>query len=208
MTRINLLPPEIIQRQRARRQTAAVAAVGLLVIVLLAGFYVLQQIKLSGVQKDLTAQRERNADLQAQVNELKRFDEIVGQINQKEQLLATLLANEVRWSGVMRDLSLVIPGNAWLTALTATVTDPVTNALAPVTVTNPDIVGNITFEGTADRHPTVAEWLTALEKIRGFLNPWVTQSAAVQLGPNAAFVHFTSSVDLTKDVTVEGRSES
>lgn len=209
MTRINLLPPEIIQRQRARRQTAMVAAAGLLVIVLLAGFYVLQQIKLSGVEEDLAAQRAENAQLQEQVDELSRFDEIVSQIDQKEQLLARLLENEVRWSGVLRDLSLVIPSTAWLTTMTATVVDPVTTgALPPVPgVGTADLIGTIAFQGDADRHPTVAEWLTALEKIRGFLNPWITQSTQIEL-EGIPLVQFTSSVDLTKDVTVEGREEA
>ncbi|MCA1726154.1 MAG: PilN domain-containing protein [Actinobacteria bacterium] len=205
MTRINLLPPEIAQRQRARRQTTVVAAIALVVVLLLAFFYVLQQITLGGIDRDLKAQRDKNADLQAQVDELKRFDEIIAEIGRKEELLATLLRNEVRWSGVLRDLSLVVPGDAWLLSMDASVEDVL--GTSSVSATSSDIIGSISFTGVADRHPTVAEWLTALEKIRGFLNPWISESVQGNV-ETVPVVQFTSTVDLTTDVTVEGRNET
>lgn len=208
MTRINLLPPEMLERQRARRQTTLVAAAGLVVILLLGGFWFMQQLTLSGVQRDLDAQLARNAELQAEVDELSRFDEILAEIANKEELLGTLMENEVRWSGVLRDLSLVIPGRAWLTTMSGVVEDitaPV--AVAPTTTGGEGIIGTISFVGFADRHPTVAEWLTALEKIRGMVNPWIT-SSTITLVADIPAVTFTSTVDLTVEITVEGRSES
>jgi Tfp pilus assembly protein PilN len=207
MTKINLLPPELIERQKARRQTTIVAVVGFLVIVLLGFFYILQQIKLSGLDEDLAAQQARNDDLTAQVNDLKRFDELLAEIADREDLLVILLENEVRWSGVLRDLSLVIPGTAWLESLEAQVDDPLTAVAAdPLVPTDQDLVGAISFIGHADRHPTVAEWLTALEKIRGFLNPWISESILEPIG-DVPVVKFTSTVDLTVDITVEGRAQ-
>jgi Tfp pilus assembly protein PilN len=205
MTKINLLPPELIERQKARRQTTIVAIVGFVVILLLGGFYVLQQLKLSDLDEKLAQQRATNENLAAQVNDLKRFDELIAQIRDREELLVTLLENEVRWSGVLRDLSLVIPSTAWLEDLDAAVRDPlVANVETGVIGADPNIIGAITFNGKADRHPTVAEWLTALEKIRGFLNPWISESILELIG-DVPVVSFTSSVDLTGDVTVEGR---
>lgn len=207
MTKINLLPPELIERQKARRQTTLVAIAGFLVIVLLGFFYVLQQIKLSGLDEDLALQQARNDDLTAQVNDLKRFDELLAEIADREELLVTLLENEVRWSGVLRDLSLVIPGTAWLETLEAQVNDPLTAVAAdPLVPAEGDLVGAISFIGHADRHPTVAEWLTALEKIRGFLNPWISESILEPIG-DVPVVKFTSTVDLTADITVEGRAQ-
>ncbi len=207
MTKINLLPPELIERQKARRQTTIVAIVGFLVIVLLGFFYVMQQIKLSGLDEDLAAQQAENDDLTAQVNDLKRFDELLAEIADREDLLVTLLENEVRWSGVLRDLSLVIPGTAWLESLEAAVDDPLNLVAEDSLVTSDqDLVGAISFVGKADRHPTVAEWLTALEKIRGFLNPWISESVIEPIG-DVPVVKFTSTVDLTSDITVEGRAQ-
>jgi Tfp pilus assembly protein PilN len=208
MTRINLLPPELIERQRARRQTTIVAVVGFVVILLLGFFYVLQQIKLSGLEERLAEQQATNDELAAQVNDLRRFDELLAEIAEREDLLVTLLENEVRWSGVLRDLSLVIPGTAWLETLEASIDDPLGPVAAQTTLVpvEEDIVGAISFVGHADRHPTVAEWLTALEKIRGFLNPWISESILEEIG-EVPVVKFTSSVDLTVDITVEGRAQ-
>lgn len=199
MTRINLLPPEIRERQRARRQTTIVAAAGLAVILLLGGFYVLQQITLSGVEDELAEQNRRNQELESQVQDLRRFDELLAEIEQKEELLATLLTNEVRWSGVLRDISLVIPTDAWLESMNGTIQPEAT-----LPADQAALIGSITFTGVADRHPTVAEWLTALEKIIGFENPWVSESAGGQI-EGLPVVNFTSSVDLSGAVTVEGR---
>ena len=46
--RMNLLPPEVRQRQRTRRQTAAVIAAGVVVLAGIGALYFLQQLRLVG----------------------------------------------------------------------------------------------------------------------------------------------------------------
>jgi len=72
--RINLLPPETYERQRIRRRTAAVVAVGLIVLAALGAFYFLQILRLSQVEDDIQAQEAENAQLQSQINELQEID--------------------------------------------------------------------------------------------------------------------------------------
>src|SRR5919106_1353291 len=120
--RINLLPPEIRERQRARRRTAAVALVGIIVLAALGAFYVLQVMRLVDVQEDLEAQQQRNDELRQEIAQLQRFAELQQELQDTRDLLDTLLADRILWSGVLRDVSLVIPGEMWLSGLTGTAT--------------------------------------------------------------------------------------
>lgn len=199
--RINLLPPEIRERQRIRRQTVIVGVIGLVVLVVLGGFYFLQQLRLNQVEDDLAAQEAENQALRQDIAELERFDLLEQEVLTTEALLASLLENEVLWSGVLRDISLVIPGTTWLTTLSGTVNQPGTegetvDTATPGTVAG--LVGQITMDGFGFDHRSVALWLTRLEEVDGFVNPWLSTSQKTEIGTREA-VQFASSVDLSPE---------
>jgi Tfp pilus assembly protein PilN len=193
--RINLLPPEIRERQRSRRRTLAVVAIGLVILLLLGGFYVLQLLRLSDLRSDLEAQEARNNELRAQIAELQEVAALQQQLADSRELLADVLANQVYWSGILRDISLVIPGEAWLNGLTGTL---ITAETADAQLQAVGLVGSITFTGFAFDHRDVALWLSRLEDVRGFINPWLATSTKSVIGTTPV-VNFTSSVDLSED---------
>lgn len=192
--RINLLPPEILERQSARRQTVAAVAIGLVLLLLLAGFYVLQLLRLAEVRDDLEQQQAENRQLEAQIAELQEVVALQQQLADSRELLADLLDNQVYWSGVLRDISLVIPGETWLTGLTGVIAgaDPA----AEVEVGR-GLIGSITFTGFAFDHRDVALWLSRLEDVRGFVNPWLSNSTKALIGETEV-VTFANSVDLSE----------
>lgn len=199
--RINLLPPEIRERQRIRRQTVVVALVGLIVLVVLGGFYFLQQLRLNQVEDDLAVQEAENEALRQDIAELERFDQLEQEVLRTETLLASLLENEVLWSGVLRDVSLVIPGTTWLTNFAGTVNQPgvaAENGEAATAGPVGGLIGQITMDGFAFDHRSVALWLTRLEEVDGFVNPWLTNSQKTEIGTREA-VQFSSSVDLSPE---------
>lgn len=199
--RINLLPSEIRERQRARRRTAAAAVVGLLVLAAVGAFYFLQQVRLSNVEDELEEQQAVNAELRQDIAELQRFADLEAELLATRGLLDELLQNQVLWSGVLRDVSLVIPGTSWLTALEGSVTAeaaPATGDVQAAPDAQPGIVGQISFTGTAFDHRTVALWLARLEDVGGFINPWLSSSQKSEIGTTEV-VDFNSSVDLSED---------
>jgi Tfp pilus assembly protein PilN len=210
--RINLLPPEIYERQRVRRRTAAVVVVGLIVLAALGAFYFLQTLRLNEVEDDITAQEAENARLQAQIAELQEIDALQREIEATRTVLNVLLADRVLWSGVLRDVSLVVPGQAWLSGLSGQVGAPgAVDTTTGTTVTTPGqaaqpgaLVGQISFDGFAFTHRDVALWLSRLEDVRGFLNPWLSNSTKTLIGTQEA-VQFTSSVDLTEQALARRR---
>ncbi|MGH2737176.1 MAG: PilN domain-containing protein [Actinomycetota bacterium] len=214
--RINLLPPEIYERQRVRRRTAAVIVVGLIVLAALGAFYFLQILRLNEVEDDITAQEAENAQLRAQIGELQEIDALQQEIEATRTVLNTLLADRVLWSGVLRDVSLVIPGQAWLSGLNGQVGAPGTAGTTATTTTTTTtttpgqaaqpgaLVGQISFDGFAFTHRDVALWLSRLEDVRGFLNPWLSNSTKTDIGTQEA-VQFNSSVDLSEQALARRR---
>jgi Tfp pilus assembly protein PilN len=198
--RVNLLPPEIYERQRIRRRTGATVAVGLVVLLAIGAFYFLQVVRLNEVEDNISAQEARNADLQSQINELQDIAALETEIATTRTLLNNLLADRVLWSGVLRDVSLVIPGEVWLNGLTGSVGVPTADATTTTPVTpgaTGGLVGQITFNGNAFSHRDVALWLSRLEDVRGFANPWLSNSTKTLIGLEQV-VQFTSSVDLSE----------
>jgi Tfp pilus assembly protein PilN len=200
--RINLLPPEIYERQRIRRRTAAVVAVGLIVLAAVGAFYFLQVLRLNEVEDDIAAQEAENAQLRAEIAELQEIDALIMEIESTRGLLSSLLADRVLWSGVLRDISLVIPGQAWLNGVNGQVGVPGTEGTEPAEAGG--LVGQISFNGFAFTHRDVALWLSRLEDVRGFVNPWLSNSTKTDIGTQEA-VQFTSSVDLSEQALARRR---
>jgi Tfp pilus assembly protein PilN len=195
--RINLLPPEVFERQRARRRTVAVSALGFIVLAALGAFYVLQISRLSDVEDDITAQQATNAEFQAQIAELQDVAQLEQELAVTRTLLDGLLADRIQWSGMLGDVSLVIPAQAWLNGLTGTA-----GAAVPAegeAVPTGAFAGQIQFTGFAFEHRDVALWLSRLEDVRGFLNPWLSSSTKTEIGDREV-VQFQSSVDLSPEV--------
>jgi hypothetical protein len=102
----------------------------------------------------------------------------------------------------------VIPDDSYLTNLTGQITAPTGTQVgaAPVEGGATNLIGNVTFSGVARETRTIASWLTRLEQIRGWVNPWVNNAQE-----NAEFSRiytFDGGIDLTLDAATErGRGE-
>ncbi|MDP9342451.1 MAG: PilN domain-containing protein [Actinomycetota bacterium] len=208
MTRVNLLPPEYRERAKTRRQTVMAAVAGAAVVAIIVFAWVLQGFTESRLNRDLAAQDATNAQLQQQVNELQHFATQRTELQNQETLLAQALANTVSWSGVLHDLSLVIPDRAWITSVTGSIsatgaaTEPGV-VPAPQPVTGPALIGTIQFQGQALDTETLALWLTRLEQVKGWVNAWISQASEGTVGTTPVF-QFASSIDLTSKVAIPG----
>jgi Tfp pilus assembly protein PilN len=197
MTQVNLLPPELRAREATRRQTGLVVLVGLVLIGLIGVFYFLQVLSLSHAQDDLAAQEGVNAQLQAQVRDLQQFAELQNQLAARQQLLATVFTDEVSWSGVLVDVSRIIPSDGYLTSLTGSIGGP--SATAPTS--GPTIIGSMSFAGVMRQTDPLATWLTRLEQVNGWVNAWL--SSATESAPFSKIYTFDSGIDLTANATTQ-----
>ncbi|HEY7659636.1 MAG TPA: hypothetical protein VIC58_03460 [Actinomycetota bacterium] len=204
MSNVNLLPPELRQRQALRRTTSLVVAAGLAVLALIGAFYFLQVQRLSDAQSDLEAQEALNQELQGQINDLQQFADLQAELAGKQALLSSLFVNEVSWSGALLDVSRVIPDASYLTNLTGQITATAPVEDAPETPTT--LIGNMTFSGVARETETIAVWITRLEQVRGWVNAWV--NSAQESAPFSGIYTFSNGLDLTSEAaTARGQGQ-
>jgi len=63
------------------------------------------------------------------------------------------------------------------------------------------IIGSMTFASVADGTETISTWLTRLEQVKGWVNPWVT--SAQEQGAFTRIYQFDSNVDLSVDAATQ-----
>lgn len=222
MTQVNLLPGDVKERQRTRQLMAAVILAVGAVVALLFVVFMLQAAKLSDANHKLQAQEALNADINSQIVQLQPFADLKSQVAAREALTAAALDGQVLWSGVLRDVSMVIPDKVWLSGMVGALNPPAAAAApvapptpgatpspgatpaAPTTpaVTGPALIGTIQFTGFADDLPSVAQWLSRLERVTGWANPWISTATAVD--ENGPSIQWTGSLDLSDQATVQG----
>jgi len=196
VSQVNLLPPEIRQRAQTRKLTLLVIGAGLVVLVFVGFFFVLQSANLARVQDDLAAQQARNAAIDKQIAGLQEFAALQTEATAKQALLKAAFANEVSFSGILLDLSRVIPSDAYLTTFAAQVVPP-----SPDLTTTSPLIGTMTAAGEAQGADSLASWITRLESVKGWVNPWI--STFVEVGANTDTFTFNSGTDLTSDVLTD-----
>jgi len=204
VSQVNLLPPELRERQAIRRTTSLVVAAGLAALALIGIFYFFQVQRLSQVQSDLEAQQSRNAQLESEIVSLQEFAALQAELASKEALVAQIFVNEVSWSSALLDVSRVIPDTSYLTNLTG----QITATIAGEVVTEPTggtpettLVGNMTFAGVANQTETIVTWITRLEQVQGWVNAWV--NSAQEDAPGSRIYTFSNGLDLTQEAVTE-----
>lgn len=195
MRQINLLPSDIAERRRARQITLMLGAAGLALVAVLVLVFIIQAARLSGERGNLAEQERTNDRLQRQVTQLQGFAQLQTTLRTKEQLLGQLTANEVRWSLLLNNISLVIPSDVWLTNLSGSV-QAVTGPTPTPTPTGP--VGTIQVAGSTFTHLDVARWLSRLSGVDEFLFPYLSLSSKTA-SETTSLVDFNSSVQLSQE---------
>jgi hypothetical protein len=214
--RVNLLPSWVAERRLLRRQRLGVAAGLVAVLVLLALLWLAESASTDRARRAAAGQHAITAQLDAQRARLQPWADLQAEVASAEQLRAAVYAREVRFSGVLQDIAMLMPDNAWLTQLSAAFTENQKGAQAPAAGAQTggttakavpgapgfgSPVGTITFSGMALGHVDVGKVVRVLDgavKRNGgsvYLNPYYTSSQK-QAGSGQTTVTFSATVDL------------
>jgi len=196
MSQVNLLPPEILRGQKSRRTALMVLAAGGVVLALLFGFYLLQVQRLSSVEDDITAQEQTNAQIQAEIAELQKFEDLQVEAQQAEERLASAYVGEVAFSGLLMDVSRIVPSDAFIQSLSLNTT-PSQPAEGEADA-GATFVGTMALSGEALGVDTVSQYLTRIEQVDGWVNPWASAISQVEAAIDSWSYAIT--VDLTDAV--------
>jgi Tfp pilus assembly protein PilN len=201
MSQVNLLPHDVLEGQRYRRLTVLVLLVGAVVLGVILLLFFLQVGKLSSVNHDVTQAQQTNAFIQTQIDQLQKYEDLQVQAQAAQAELTAAYRGEVSFSGMLMDLSRVIPSDMFLTNFTSTISGPPAG-----TTTGTALIGTMNMGGEAIGFDSLSTWLTRLETVQGWVNPWMPTISADSSVANA--FTFSTSVDLTQDAeTARGRGE-
>ena len=214
--RIDLLPRTLVEQRQLRRQRTGVGAAFLVLLALLGLWYALERRELGTAQDQADQERAVATGLRAQRIKLQPLADLEAQIAAAEQLRASVYKRELRFSGVMRDISAIVPDDVWLTSMSVAFTDSgeapagggastTTPADAAATPGSPGAgspVASITFAGSGLEHVDVGGFLRALARgpkkggQQVYLNPYFTTSSKASKDGERT-VTFSATVDLS-----------
>jgi Tfp pilus assembly protein PilN len=205
MRRIDLLPQRYAEQRRQRRKLGLVVVAGLVALLLLIGWWFMLGLQIGTAEDDLAEVQAENAQLESQIAELQRFAELEAEVQAKRQALNTIMAGDVDWPATLTEIAMVVPGEVWLTNLTASAgqTEGATQVgteTAPVRVSNRQPFGRIQFTGSSLSMPGVAKWMTRLESVKEFFAVYLNSAAKAEsaAGEGASAVEI-----ITFDTTLE-----
>ena len=199
MRAVNLLPRDDGRRRRTRaEQLPMIVGLGLLVVVTLAlsAAFLMASSKASDKQAELDS-------LQGQIDILPPVPEgptpievgLAGERTARVTALDTALGRRVSWDRVLRELSLVLPDDIWLTSLSArSPASPASAAPAPAKAPGAAPTG-LTVNGYTYSHESVARLLSRLNVLPNLANVQLQSSTLAKVGTQS-IVQFTILADV------------
>ena len=202
MRRIDLLPASHFERRRQRRTFSMVVASGLAVLMLLFGWWLMLGSQIAGAEDELAQVETRNRQLQTQIAELQRFAELENEVIAKEQALRTVMAGDIAWPSILTEVSMVLPGEVWLTGVQGSAGQtegaaPVGTETAAIRVSNGEPHGRIQFQGASLSMPGVSKWLIGLAKTKVFGAAWLNSAQEAEVEGQTVY-EFDSTIELKR----------
>jgi Tfp pilus assembly protein PilN len=172
MRPINLIPSDERRSGKTPVRTGPIAyllvgalALGLAAVTLL----VLTNNKIADKKSQIAELQQREAAATAQAQQYAPFTNFASLQQTRQSTVKSLADSRFDWERVMRELSLVIPSNVWLTHLTGTAAGgDSASATGGTTSSDPSIAGpSLQIIGCGSDQDAVAGFLSALRDIDG-----------------------------------------
>jgi Tfp pilus assembly protein PilN len=183
MRAFNLMPGDEV-REKTGRLALAQLLVALLGLVLVAGlgsayiFMGARATERQGQVDDLRAQLAK-LEVPAETPAAPGSSELASEGQARTAALAQALQGRVAWDRVLREVSLVLPENVYLTQISATTPAAAAASSNPAVIANPNAAPNaLALVGNADKQASVAEFLARLEVIPEFATVELQSSTA------------------------------
>jgi Tfp pilus assembly protein PilN len=190
MRAVNLLPREGGQAKLGKESLPLLvgACVGLLVVALLGAMFMIKSGKVAEAQRHLDdLNRRYDALPPAPAGPSAAQQQLTGEREARLAAVTSALTNRVSWDRVLREFSLVLPDDVWLTSLTAKSPAAAGGSGGPGT--------QFLIEGRTYSHDGVARLLSRLQLVPDLTNVLLQSSTVAPLA-GQEIVSFSIGADL------------
>ncbi len=168
MMRINLLPPEILERRKSERRFGWVILAALMVAVVLAGVWVFAFFRLQGKEDELASIQQEVQSTNAEAAQLAIFEERAAELESRRSIAILALSTRRDWARLMSEISLVLPSDVWVETLLAN--EETGLEMYGWAIDSPDDAPDV-------GHKTMAKTLVRLADLDQLTDVWLTSSA-------------------------------
>ena len=175
MVRINLLPPEVLEKRRFEKWYGIIFLVFLVLLVIVLVVY--GYFWLSGAQKnsDLQLVQEQTQKLQEQADAFAIFEQKEADLAKRQTVATTALRGRINMGRLGEEVSLVLPDEVWLQQMVINETDGL--LLTGYTPYSSSQSMDVSYK-------SVAKTMVRLNELDGVSDVWLTNAA------NAEFAGF------------------
>ncbi len=221
MTRIDLIPPELVEKHQARRVISLMAIGASVVFGILIIIYLLTLGQIILATNRVEQIKAQNTQVQAYITKLKPYDERKKALDEQQKIIDTITANQILWSSILNDISMVVPNDIWLKSIKIDITPILAAKEQAAGASNKAPAPPIVIIGDAFDHAAVARWLVHLGEISQFRSVWLDYATETQVttgstgttagtttgnGGTLKVIEFQTTVKLTKFETATGAS--
>jgi Tfp pilus assembly protein PilN len=182
MRAVNLMPRDERRARLEAGRLPLIAAAGGVVLVTALAFFVASSA--SGSASDSRAELQALEATIALLPKAQGTGATVGTLAQERSdrvaALSAALASRTAFDRVLRDVSLVLTGNVWLTRLEATAPAPAAPLEGAVPTPQAGVASGVTIEGSTYSHDSVATVLARLAVVPSLTDVRLTSTALVE----------------------------
>lgn len=212
--KVNLLPPEIAERRQLRRIQAGLLAGVVAVAGIVGVLYFQAGNGKAAAQQRLDSAQSQQTRLQAATARLSYVSAQKAQIDAARASLKTAMGSEVLWSKTLDQLRLRLPDGVRYATIGVSRIDPVAGAASTTvgkatagastaagTAIASNIIGIVSFSGTAVDMNAVAAELDQLAKVPGLTDVYLTTVGKPKAdATKASLATFTATANLTNSL--------
>lgn len=196
MMRINLLPPELLEKRQSEQRIVWVMAGALVLAVILAGVWGVGSFIENTKRDELAAMQQQAAAIQAQADQLAIFEQRAAELEERKAMVLTALGGRVDWAQLLDELSLVLPSDLWVqTMMLSEVNGVSMSGYAIDSSTDVPDLG----------HKAIARGLVRIADLENLSDVWLDSSAKTEFSEQDA-IQFSITAKVTRPaIGVEGQ---
>lgn len=195
MMRINLLPPEILERRRAEKRIGWVILAAISIAVVLAGVWTFGYFRVQAKQDELAALQQQVQSTNAQANQLAIFEQRAAELQTRRGLVSLALGDRRDWARLLDEISLVLPADMWVQTISANEEGGLG-------------INGYALDGATDSpdagHKSVAKALVRLAELDSLYDVWLTSSTKADF-QDSSVIQFSITTKVVAP-TVEGEA--